>query len=64
MQPTPADTIGGFVKGTDAVPKYIPDGYTAITPYLVIKDVAKEIAFLKQAASPCTPSWRSTVPAS
>jgi PhnB protein len=31
--------------------KPIPDGFTAITPYLIISDVSKEIAFLKQAVS-------------
>jgi PhnB protein len=29
--------------------KPIPDGYHAVTPYLIVKDVAKEIEFLEKA---------------
>lgn len=35
--------------GNDMVVKPIPDGYHAITPYLVVSGVARLIAFLQQA---------------
>jgi PhnB protein len=37
------------VEDVEMAVKPIPDGYHAVTPYLVVKDVAKQIEFLEKA---------------